>query len=107
MKKGIVIKKTKSPQLNKVLTDIEETLNGIDDKLRELRELDKGSKFIALFGWMLMGFGGGGLLTIAVLFKDQATLLSYIIVFLLSSLMVTLIISGFALAHKGLTGEWL
>ena len=39
--KRIVLRKTKNPQLNKALASIEETLNDINDKLEELRELDK------------------------------------------------------------------
>lgn len=105
--KKIELKKTRNPQLNKALDEIEETLNEIDDKLRELRELDKGSKLFAILGWLFMGFGGGGLLTIAVLFKDQGGWLSYLIVFLTSSLMIVVMVTGFAMAHKGLTGDWL
>lgn len=104
----IKLKKTRSRQLNKALVEIEETLNEIDGKLNDLRELDKGSKFFAILGWLLMGFGGGGLLTIAVLFKNRAaSLLSYVLVFIISTALITLMVSGFALAHKGLTGDWL
>ncbi|MBD3312039.1 hypothetical protein GF352_01115 [archaeon] len=104
----VSLRKTKNPQLNKALGEIEETLNSIDDKLNDLRELDKGSKFFAVIGWLMMGLGGGGLLTIAVLFKDSIMgFLSYVWVFIVSTILVTVMISGFALAHKGLTGDWL
>jgi hypothetical protein len=94
-------------QVNKVLANMEETLNDINAKLDELRELDKGSQFLAVLGWLLMGLGGGGMLTMAVIFQNRTSLTDYLIFFSLSSVIVTLMITGFALAHKGLTGDWL
>ncbi len=106
-KKSIELRKTKSPQLNKALINIEETLNDIDDKLNELRELDKGSKFFAILGWLLMGSGGGGALTLAVTFKDVTNPVSYAIFFIMASLITIIMIAGFMMSHKGLTGDWL
>jgi len=106
-KKRVVLKKSKNPQLNKALVDIEETLNDIDDKLEELRQLDKGSKFFAIIGYLLLGLGGGGILTIAVLFANATSLSSILIFFFSSFLLVLTMIAGFMLAHKGLTGDWL
>ena len=59
-RKKIVLRKTKSPQLNKALLSIQDTLNDIDSKLFELRELDKGSKLFVIVGYLMMGLGGGG-----------------------------------------------
>jgi predicted esterase len=107
VKKKTILSLFGGSQVNKVLANMEETLNDINAKLDELRELDKGSKFLAILGWLLMGFSGGGMLTIAVMFKQRTSLTDYAIVFFLSSIIVTLMITGFALAHKGLTGDWL
>ena len=106
-KKRVVLKKSKSPQLNKALVDIEDTLNDIDDKLEELRQLDKGSKVFAIIGYLLLGLGGGGMLTIAVLFANATSLASILTFFFSSFLLVLTMIGGFMLAHKGLTGDWL
>lgn len=107
MSERVKLKKTRSKSLNKALTDIEETLNAIDDKLNDLRELDKGSKFFALIGYLLIGLGGGGLLTIGIIFQNAFLITDLIILFIMSSLLVLLMIGGFMLAHKGLTGDWL
>ncbi len=106
-KTHIELKKTKNPQLNKALVNIEDTLNGINDKLEELRELDKGSKFFAVLGWLLIGLGGGGLLTMATAYRNINELLWYVVLFFMSSLLVIIMLTGYMLSHKGLTGDWL
>jgi len=106
-RKGVKLKRTRSKQLNKALVNIEETLNDINDKIYELRDLDKGSKFFAIIGYLLMGLGGGGLLTIAVIFRGQRTLLAYLSLFGSSFVFILIMIGGFMLSHKGLTGDWL
>lgn len=105
--KKVVLKKTRSPSLNKALTNIEETLNGINDKVDELRMLDQGSKFFAGIGWLLMGLGGGGLLTVLTNFRNDFNPSTLAIEFLLSSLLIIIMIAGYMLSHKGLTGSWL
>ncbi len=105
--KRIVLRKTKNPQLNKALASIEETLNDINDKLEELRELDKGSKVFAVLGWLLMGMGGGGMLTMAIAYKGSNDPMTYLALFFASSLLIIIMIAGFMLSHKGLTGDWL
>ena len=105
--KKIILRKTRNPQLNKALINIEETLNDINSKIDELRMLDKGSKFFAGLGWLLMGFGGGGLLTVLVNFKNNFDAGTLLIKFLLSSLLIIIMIAGYMLSHKGLTGNWL
>ena len=106
-RKKIVLRKAKSSQLNKALLNIEDTLNDIDAKLLELRELDKGSKLFVFIGYLLIGLGGGGSLTAAVFYRSRTSLIDILSLFGFSFFFILLVIGGYTLAHKGLTGDWL
>ena len=99
--------KNKKHRFSKALHNIQETLNDIDVKLDELRELDKGSKFFVIAGYLLMGLGGGGLFTVMMWFRDKTALLDILFEFITASVLIVTMIGGFMLAHKGLTGDWL
>ena len=93
-----------SAQTSKVLMNIQGTLNEINEKLSELRELDRGSKSLTIIGLILIGLSGGGLITLTTIFKS---IKDYLALFASSTLLVLLMIAGYMLAHKGLTGDWL
>jgi len=89
---------------NKLMKDVQETLNDINDKLSELINLDKGSKTFIIIGWLLMALGGAGLIVIGIMSR---TVTNYVLYFISSFLIILAMITGFSLAHKGFTGDWL
>lgn len=54
-----------------------------------------------------MGFSGGGLMTVAAIYRGINNINDSLVLFLSSFLMSLIAVCGFMLAHKALTNEWL
>lgn len=95
-------KKKPPVPINKLLVDLKETLDDVNDKITELKSLSKGSKLFVIVGWFLMSAASA---IIAYMSLERG--IGGLRIFLITMPMVALIMIGYALAHKGLTGAWL
>ncbi len=93
-------KPKKKPSMHKMIYDITATMEDVSEKLDELNQLSKGSKLFVVLGWLLMS---SGVASGAYIFNRISGWLMFVLMMVLVSLMM----AGYSLAHKGLTGDWL
>ena len=93
--------------VKRAITDVQETLKDINVKIKELTALDKGSKAFAICGWLLMSLSGATLIAVGEFYRGAKDFLGLMIYFLIAMISIIFMFTGYSLAHKGLTGDWL
>ena len=97
----------KKKPVKRAIEEVQETLEDINVKLKELTALDKGSKAFAICGWILMSLSGATLITVSNFYLGSKEFLNLMIYFMIAMISIIFMFTGYSLAHKGLTGDWL
>lgn len=100
-------KKAKTPKefWDETIKNIWETLVDVNQKLDELKKLEKGNKFLVILGWLMM-CSSGAVLFLLMQFAILTNSIN-IIGFFGAFVGIGILMLGYSFAHKGLTGFWL